>query len=423
MSFGGRARRLLISGSAYLAIVTVTLVLFDVLCRVLGIFPPKPDYGDPDLGWRTAAPTGEMREDRCTKLTDSRRVTFTRNEDGIRTSKSARAIMADATTARIGVIGDSQTDLCAPNPETHAGVLEASLTGRGMPATALAIGDGRYSPLQGYLAFRKILGPYRPTAMVMNLYTGNDFFDILRVDDRPHFVAADSGYRIAPPVWFVYADPQVQYRSRVLFAAKTLAERTGILPLYLRMRELLQTAREQGSGWTETLGYLGDLRKAREPSLGYPEALLAQMLNQQIYFKRFPAGRSESLRRLRFLLQLARRENPGVLLVMSPLPSYQLVGRRPIDDAMLRTLHRLGITEEQGLRDEESLYRQLRTMATAEGWVFVDNLKALREYHGPERFYNTFDYHLLPPASDLIGRAQAAVLLPRLKAPRPRPRA
>ena len=113
-------------------------------------------------------------------------------------------------------------------------------------------------------------------------------------------------------------------------------------------------------------------------------------------------------------MELARRENPGMLLVMSPLPSYQLTGQRPVDEALLRTLDRLAVTYEEGVREEEDLYEQLRALAAEQGWLFVDNLAALRAYDGKRRLFNGFDYHLLPAASAIIGRAQAAVLVDRV---------
>src|SRR5207247_758775 len=179
----------------------------------------------------------------------------------------------------IAVTGDSQTDLCAPNAETHPGVLETELVAQGLPAVVLAYGVGRYSPLQDYLAFRKVLRPYNPDAWVLNFYTGNDFLDILRVDDRPHFVPADLGYLIGEPVWFLYDDPRVQRWSRVLFAFRLVADKTGLRGAYLRVRELQQVAAEQGLGLRAVIAYLNHLRKAREPSVGYAEALAATMRN------------------------------------------------------------------------------------------------------------------------------------------------
>jgi hypothetical protein len=274
---------------------------------------------------------------------------------------------------------------------------------------------GGYSPLQDYLVFKKLLGKYAPDALLLNFYTGNDFYDLLRIDDRPHFVASGSGYRIAEPVWYQYEDPRVQHRSRALFLLGSAANAAGIGHLVVRLSALRKTAAEQGVGFRAVVGYLGDLRKAVEPSLGYRGAFAAQFLNQQIFFHWFPGARRESIRRVRALLELARKENPNTLLILSALPSYELIQQRPVDEALLRTLDRLPITYEGGVREEQELYDALRQVAGEAGWVFVDNLPALRGHRGADRLYNDFDYHLLPIASTIIGKNQATIVLPYLR--------
>ncbi|PYQ10589.1 MAG: hypothetical protein DMH00_10670, partial [Acidobacteria bacterium] len=49
------------------------------------------------------------------------------------------------------------------------------------------------------------------------------------------------------------------------------------------------------------------------------------------------------------------------------------------------------------------------------GWLFVDNLAPLRAYQGPERLYNSFDYHLRPAASAIIGTSEAEAVLGYLR--------
>jgi len=405
-----RIKRLLLGTAQYAIIVIITLVVVDLACIALGLFPPTYEYGDPEVGWLAAAPTGKMREDRCTEYSTGTVVTYMRNEDAVRTREHAADLVADRTHYLVGVTGDSQTDLCAPNDRTHAGVLERELTAQGIPAIALAYGAGRYSPVQDYVVFKKTLRKYAPRAFVLNLYTGNDFYDILRVDDRPHFVRTDSGYAIAPPLWYLYDDPAEQRRSRVLFAWHTFAKRTGLRGFVQRVRLLSGEAAAQGKGLPTVFAYMNDLRRSREPTVGYPAAFSAQMLNQQLFFHRFPQARAESLRRVRALLELVRRENPGLTVLLSPLPSYQLAQQQPVDEALGRTVARLPITYEGGVQEERALYDTLRVLANETGWLFADNLAALRAYSGTERLYNTFDYHLLPVASEIIGRVQAAAL-------------
>lgn len=410
-----RGKRFLRALLTYGAIVVVTLVLLDVALMVTGLFPLRLDYGDPQLGWRPAAATGRMALGRCLDVATGKVIDYRRNEDGVRTSLSKAELMGDSTSAKIGVIGDSQTELCAPNAELHAGVLQATLDSQGIRSVALPYGAGKYSPVQAYLAFRLVLKPYAPKVMILNLYTGNDLYDILRVDDRPHFDATDSGYVLAPPVWYSRDDPKVRYRSRVLFAIRTMAEKVGIRRLYLRVQELNRVARQQGAGYGTVIGYMRDLYKAREPSVGYPDAFTSQMLNQQLFFHRFPHSKAESMRRIEALMKLIRQENPGLILVMSPLPSYELVGEQPVDSALIRTLSRVSITREDGVREEGELYDRMHTLAREQQWLFVDNLAALNGYSGTARLYNDYDYHLTPEASALVGKAQAAVLADTLR--------
>ena len=395
----------------YAVIVVVTLFVFDGICIGFGLFPPVMNYGDADLGLRYAKATGRMTISKCMEFSTGDTVTFQLNEDGVRTSLSRAAVLADAHRLRIGVSGDSQTDLCAPNERIPGGVLEAALNAYGHPSTVLTFGQGYYSPLQAYLAFRKILLPYRPDVFILQVYTGNDLQDILRADDRPHFEATDSGYQIAGPVWYSLDNPKVRRTSRVLYVLRTLGDRIGVRQTFIRVAELRRLGRQQGAGIADIVSYIRDLVKAREPSVGYPDALSAQMLNQQLFFQHFPSAREESIRRMRELMILIRRENPGITLVMAPIPSYELVGGPQLDSSLLRTLKRLPMTYDEGRRQEGGFYDRLRELSNETHWIFADNLAVLRNYQGSERLYNSFDYHLLPNASVLVGQAEAEALL------------
>jgi hypothetical protein len=106
-------------------------------------------------------------------------------------------------------------------------------------------------------------------------------------------------------------------------------------------------------------------------------------------------------------MEMIRRRNPGMLLIMSPLPSYQLALGTAVDDSYRRVLARLPLTLEEGVKEEEELYYTLRDLSGELGWLFVDNLSPLRRYDGPERLYNDFDYHLTPTASAIVGNVEA----------------
>lgn len=410
----GRLKRISRGLATYAVIVMVTLVAFDVALMLTGLFPPAHNYGTPGVGWVASSPTTRMSENRCTEFASGTVHSYVRNEDGYRTSHSKEELQGPGGSFEIAVTGDSHTDLCAPNEQTHFGVMEREMRAAGMPTVAFGFGAGRYSPLQAYLAIRGGMDEYAVDGLVLNLYTGNDFYDLLRVDDRPHFVKDENGYRIADPVWYLYDPPGRQRRSRVLYLIDSVARATGVRGVYVRLRYLRAAAREQGYGLASVFAYLNDLRRSTSPDVGYPAAFAAQILNQQLFFYRFPRARDESMRRVRELLTLIRREHPDVLLVMSPIPSYQLVAAEPVAPELLAVLDRLPIDYDDGVAQEESLYRDLQTEAEAAGWIFVDNLTALRASESAGHLYNDFDYHIEPVASEIIGRAQAAALVARL---------
>lgn len=404
-----------VSGTAvWILIVAGTLLVVDGVLITFDLFPPRYEYGEPELGWAPFTP-GKIIQGTCTDYATGQEITILKNELGIRTGVGVDELRSDNESFKIAVVGDSQTALCAPNAQTHPGVFEEAMRQWKGKLHVLSYGQGRYSPLQTYLLFKKRLKQFNPQALVMNFYTGNDFHDMLRIDDRPHFLKSDMGYQIHKPIWFRYQDPGREHKSRVLFLVRSLVKDTGLENLSARLRFLVSLAREQNQSLFEVVSYMNDLRASLETQVGYPEAFAAQFLNQQIFFHHFPNSREESIKMVRFLLQMIREENPDMLLVMSPIPSYQLVQQKPVDDAFMRTIARMPFRYEDGIRQEEELYYGLMALANEWGWLFIDNLTPLRNYSGIERLYDGFDYHLTPIASKVIGVNEAAALTKYLK--------
>lgn len=393
----------------------MTLVLLDVVLIATGLFPPRVNAGDAELGWTGAPATGQMTQQICFDFTAGLPVSTGRNEDGLRTAHPRAAFSAADSLFAIAVSGDSQTELCAPNDSTHFGFLERDLKSAAVPAATFAGGAGKYSPLQAYLAVKRYFPEYHPDALVLNFYTGNDFYDMLRVDDRPHFVEEGEGYQIAPPVWYQETPPGTVRRSRVLFVIRSIAEATGLRNAWVRVRYLSDVAEARGEGLGTVVRYMNDLRKAIAPEVGYSAAFAAQILNQELFFQRFPGSRGESLDRVQELLRMIRDENPGMILVLSAIPSYQLAPGDSIDTAYLNLFDKLPLSLDDAVAEELHLYDSLRTISEEEGWIFIDNLPLLREYEGNERLYNSYDYHLTPPASERVGGAQADAILNQLQ--------
>ena len=411
----GKAKRIAIGVLVYAAVTTLTLFAVDRALIAMDLFPPTYNYGHPTVGWISANPTGRMVRERCPNLATKQIVAYTRNEDGMRTTHSAQELRQSPGLFKVAVGGDSHTDLCEPDDKVHFGVMERELNSLALQSAVFAFGAGKYSPLQAYLALREPMRQYSADAFVLNFYTGNDFMDMLRVDDRPFLEPDGDGYRIAEPVWYQLDSPHKKRESRVLFLMESAYQKTGLRRIALRVHYLADVAASQNAGVPAVAAYLNDLRKAASNKVEYPHAFTAQMLNQQLFFHHFPGSREESLRRVKALLELVRQENPNRLLVLSPVPSYQLVDRKPVDPAFLEVLGRLPLTYEAGVAHEFELYQTLKRMALESGWVVVDNLPRLREYQGKELFYNRTDYHIEPVVSEIIGKAQARAIVNHLR--------
>jgi hypothetical protein len=118
---------------------------------------------------------------------------------------------------------------------------------------------------------------------------------------------------------------------------------------------------------------------------------------------------------MRALLELIRRENPELQLILSPIPSYELVHQSPDNESLRAVLDRLPISYEGGVAEELALHESLRDMAREAGWTFVDNLAPLLSAPDRGELYNEQDYHIQPAASRIIGRNQAHTIMTYLE--------
>lgn len=318
----------------------------------------------------------------------------------------------------VAMIGDSHSELPFENPlDSHEFVLESTLRAEGLPIEMISAGRGKYSPLQEYLLFKHDLrDAYKPRVLLMNFYSGNDFYDMLRPDDRPHFVRDETNAIVMKePVWISYVNPDTRSwseRSRLLWSVDEITSRLGFPRVATRLR-MLSAAGRPDRPRRDTLRYLAALRKSQEPRLGYPAAFAAQILNQAIFFQHFPESTQESIAYMRSLLQRARAENPDVLLILSSIPSAALMRAVPDDirDPWHGTLQRTGLTEEGLAGLENDLVDQLKSSTTEAGWLFIDVRGCLRSLSTAEPLYSSYDLHINVAASRRIGQCQAEALL------------
>ena len=337
---------------------------------------------------------------------------------GVRASEKLGAppLAVGTQPLTIAMVGDSHSQLVFKNPlDTHEFVLERVLRGEGIPANVISAGRGRYSPLQEYVLYtHELKHTYHPRVLLMNVYSGNDFYDMLRPDDRPHFERDDRNAIVMKgPRWISFVDPGSRswiQRSRILWGIDELASRLGYPRVVTRLR-MLGAAVDRSP--VVTARYLSNLARSQEPRLVYPAGFAAQFLNQALYFQHYPASQAESIAFMRHLLAQVRAENPDTLLVMSSIPSAALMKAMPrdIDQLWRDTLARTGLTEEWVADLENTLVDQLETASIETGWIFVDLRDCLRGRFAEGELFSSSDLHINDVASRLIGACQARALL------------
>ena len=379
---------------ALLVINGVIIAGVDFVLVKLDLIRPNLHYGDADVGFGGRLP-------------------FFRSSDfGVAQS------FADSSGLVIAMVGDSHSELDESNAlSRHQFLFESILRASDVPAIAIAAGRGKYSPLQEYLLYKlRIKKDYQPRIVVMNFYTGNDFHDILRPDDRPHFARTTEGsIEIREPVWLAYANPDARTwrdQSRLLWTLNALVGELGYPNIYMRIKMLTATARDAGGGTRDVFGYVSAIRRSIEPRLEYNAGFSAQMLNQAIFFDYFPEAKTQSLRFIVHLMRMAKEENPGVLFVLSPIPSAALAHAMPpaIEPYWQDTLERVGTTQDAVYELEAELYEELRSAATETGWVFVDLLSVFQRNPHGEVLFTESDLHVNQASCRLIADEEARVL-------------
>ena len=401
----------------YVAFLFLVAVLFDGVLIISGLYPPKRLYGDPTLGFVTPEGTGSRNTIPTLhwRFVHSDSGIIELNERGFRTERTIQEILFNPQRMGIAVIGDSQTELPYRNELTHPFVLQKVLRDSGLTdVEVFAAGRGKYSPLQAYLYFREYVLDLHPAVLILNLYTGNDFFDLMRVDDRPYLESDNKGrYRIHPPEWYRLADPDSKGgwkdKSRLWFLVQSIGEETRISTMWARFRYLIDLARKEGKGFNAVASYMYKLYRTEESEMAYPGAYPSQILNQYLFFKYFPESMSECLARLKYLLALVRHKHPDLLLILSPIPSASLAGSLEDDTLFRRKLESVGISYEDLLHQEQAFHDSSVSIAHSLGWETIVNLAPLRE--NKRQIFMPEDLHLSPAGSQILGANEAAKVL------------
>ncbi len=213
-----------------LAAVVVSLLVCELLLRLLGVSYPVLDWTDPVRGvaFIPGARSAPRKDGGST---------IEINSDGRRGPETT--IARKPGTYRIALIGDSFVAGFDVRFEATAGeVLARRLSAlRGSPVEVLNFGHGGYGTTQEYLTLTHEVWKYSPDLVLLGVTTGNDISDnyraLKRSDYIPYFVyqgdqlVLDTTFRQAPG-----------YSSRTFWTRKLL----GVVQ-YSRLAQLINRSR------------------------------------------------------------------------------------------------------------------------------------------------------------------------------------
>ena len=409
------AKILLMLGSTF-----VVLLIFDVILVATDLIPPisQGSLANRYIGF------SPFTNDRSLDAKDSKAGIVHINNRGFITRRSVQDIVESPRDLTIAVVGDSHTRLRAryiPLEKQHPFLLEGQLRDAGVNVEVLHAGYPRYSPLQEYLVYKHYLrDAFAPQVLVMNVYMGNDFYDLVRVDDRPYYSADPSGeIRLNPPQWYVYRDPDATgylAESRVLGLLSRLTSRVSAFLSVKKMRFLVDAAQANGKSWFSTFDYTTDLVGAKMDDMKDPTAYVTQVLNQGLFFgKYFSSSKERSKLHFRHLMKSIKKENPQLRVYICAIPSVLLRNQLPHEKSLHRVLDKLEITLAS-LRDLElDLYRSMKKSVEEAGFTFVDALEAFAAQPAEVELYNPIDLHINQRANDMLADLQAKALLQELQ--------
>lgn len=235
-------------------------------------------------------------------------------------------------TRRVAVVGDSFVVCPCKAGESFANQLEALLNARGGGRyEVINAGVGRHSPYQYLLRSERDIVPLRPARLVVTIYLGNDFLDLVRQDDRPYLArTADGGVEARPPVFITYDDPArppAWYESARLWQLGRAALGPTLLYQVSRVRLLHRNLGALGRGPGEIARYMLEVKKLDQASHG----IMAQSLHQYLWFQRFPETLEAALFFNRHVVaefdKLRRRENIELAFIVMPTKPSIEAGR------------------------------------------------------------------------------------------------
>jgi hypothetical protein len=328
---------------------------------------------------------------------------------------------------RVAIIGDSHTfhHKWISRETHHARYLQKGLTDAGLRPRIVSLGVPRFSPVQEMLALDELIDKKHPVdAAIFLFYSGNDFAELLRNDDRPR-VEFDEGGRayVASPTWR-FNRPDSRYdewpgASRLLFLTNLVANvvQPGNVPM--KMVVAAEATDALRPSFAERVRYFWTAIETTDDRLGYPGAIAAEWLNQVAVAEMFGERFTDAVEpRVRYFWQEMKRRHAGRALYFFVIPSATLVGAVPekVAPVYADLLQRIGVSDERARSVERSLIDMLSKEAAANGFTVVDLSPRFEQAvaaNPTALFYDEPTLHIDVLSRRIVGDAMTEAILVR----------
>jgi len=320
----------------------------------------------------------------------------------------------------IVAIGDSHLQVTDDNRKSHqCQALLDYLDSNNIPTKVITLATGGTSPVQQMFTYDEQIKKkgIKPDIILFQIYSGNDFAEILRDDDRPRIdFRADGTPDTVSINWIFFrlsnknsSDYTSWPRdSRLLYLANAAIGHYNILlKTYAseKANELLHLS------LFEEIEYIRNLSRFEDKRFGYPGAVPAQFLNQYYLMTKYPRQfKSETVPRMKYFLEYFKKTNPDIPCMFFYLPSAPAIGAMSdkSQKIYIDILKRSNLTNIDIPQMEHSLYEMSDSINRSVGKPFLmynmtDTLSEANKMDGTQTFYDDPTLHVDTKARKVIG--------------------
>jgi hypothetical protein len=381
---------------------TLALVLSEVILTVIGYRRATPDYGHPQLGFDT------FRNQTSTFVFPEYGgpLTMKTNNLGFHEDTDTQHEKAPGAI-RVIVVGDSHTAGECANAENYPNVWEGLVNqdAKRPRVEVINAGVGRFSPYQYYVKTETQLTALKPDVLVVGLYIGNDFMDLMRRDDRPYLVRNRDG-SITPhaPEFTMFDDPGKKptflSRTRVLAITR---DKLGHSVLYQlqRARMLWNGVVEYDRGPLDISRYMIDVKRLTDLSLGF----MTQSMLQDVWFRHFPETLNTAYEFNRYVMRefQALCARNGIKLIYAMIPAKVQIEPDDMEGIVKQFMaYDPSFTSANLAAFADKLSDQSMRDAQALGITAIDLRQPMRERRNGVRLYYPSEMHLSPAGNRVI---------------------